>query len=225
MTDSMTPSKRASLGPFLLEMVFIFVAVTAAFLLDDYRDRREGAARAVLLAGAIHQDIADSRRVQMQLVAAIDSGLAAFEAHVADGHRPVPYVLEINGSLRPPAGVWESAGAIGLRDFADPALLFQLSFYYSELQGVADNFVRYAEFTERGFWPFALSDTLQFYQQDGRLRGQFAAHLQQLRDYRSDLAHQIDWGVSLQERLQAEFPRMQTTPVTGSVYGSVLRAR
>lgn len=197
MTDSMTRLKRTGLGPFLLEMVFIFVAVTAAFLLDDYRARREGAARAVLLAGAIHQDIADVRRVQMQMVAAIDSGLGAVEAHLADGQRPVPYVLEITGSLRPPAGVWESAGAVGLRDFADPALLFELSFYYGELQGVGDNFARYAEFTEKEFWPLALSDTLQFYEQNGRLRGRFAAHRQQLLDYRSDLTHQIDWGVSL----------------------------
>lgn len=69
---------------------------------------------------------------------------------MADGQRPVPFVLEISGSLRPPAGVWESAGAIGLRDFADPARLFELSYYYGEQQGVADNFVRYAEFTGAG---------------------------------------------------------------------------
>jgi len=193
--------------------------------LDDYRARREGAARAALLAGAIYQDIADGRRVLTQLVSAIDSGVAAFEAQTAAGKRPVPYVLEITGSLRPPAGVWESAGAIGLRDFADPALLFELSFYYSELQGVADNFVRYTEFTEREFWPLALSDTAQFYRQDGRLRGEFAAHLQQLLDYRSDVTHLIDWGVSLQARLQSAFPKMQSTDATGSPYGSVVRAR
>lgn len=225
MSDSPTHSKRAGLGPFVLEMVFIFVGVSAAFLLDNYRDRREGAARAVLLASAIHQDITDNERVETQLVAAIDSGLATYDAGVADGRHPVPYVLEISGSLRPPAGVWESAGAVGLKDFADPALLFELSSYYSEQQGIADNFVRYTEFTEREFWPLALSDTLRFYQQDGRLRGQFKAHLQQLRDYRSDLRHLIEWGVSLQERLRSEFPRIAVTRPRVSPYGSVVRVR
>jgi len=225
MTASLTHSKGTSLRPLILEMVFIFVGVSAAFLLENYRDRREGAARATLLAGAIHEDIADSRRVLTQMVAAIDSGVANFEARLADGQRPVPYVLEITGSLRPPTGVWESAGAIGLRDFADPSLLFELSYYYSEHQGVGENFVRYAEFTEREFWPLALSDTLQFYQEDGRLRGQFVAHLQQLRDYRSDLLHLIEMGVSLQERLRVEFPRLQSAEARESPYGSVLRVR
>lgn len=212
--------------PLLLEMLFIFVGVTAAFLVDDYRDRREAAARAVLLAGAIHQDIGDSQEVQAELVAAIDSGLAAFGTQIAAGQRPVPYVLEISGSLRPPAGVWESAAEIGLRDFADPALLFELSYYYSESQGVADNFVRYSEFTEREFWPVALSDSSRFYREDGQLRGEFKAHLQQLRDYRSDIAHQIEWGMQLQERLKAEFPGLESANMAGSsIYGSVVRRR
>jgi len=207
-------------------MLFIFVGVTAAFLVDDHRDRREAAARAVLLAGAIHQDIGDSRRVQAELVAAMDAGLGAFEAQIAMGRQPVPYVLEITGALRPPSGVWESAGTIGLRDFADPSLLFELSYYYSESQGVADNFVRYSEFTEREFWSVALSDSSRFYGEDGQLRGEFKAHLQQLRDYRSDIASQMEWGAELQERLRTEFPGLESPSMADSgMYGSVVRHR
>lgn len=212
--------------PLLLEMLFIFVGVSAAFLVEDYRDRREAAERAVLLAGAIHQDIGDSQRVQAELVRAIDDGLSTFEAKLAAGQRPVPYVLEISGALRPPSGVWESAGEIGLRDFADPALLFELSYYYSETQGVADNFVRYSEFTEREFWPVALSDTSRFYGENGQLRGEFAAHIQQLRDYRSDIARQIEWGADLRERLRVEFPGLQLAVTeSSSMYESVVRPR
>ena len=207
-------------------MLFIFVGVTAAFLVDDYRDRREASARAVLLAGAIHRDIGDMRRAQTELVTAIDSGLTAFEDQMAAGQRPVPYVLQVSGSLKPPAGVWQSAPEIGLRDFADPALLFELSYYYSETQGVADNFVRYSEFTDREFWPVALSDSSGFYQEDGQLRGEFKAHVQQLRDYRSDLAGQVDWGARLQDRLRAEFPGLESANrAHPSVYGSTLRQR
>ena len=210
----------------LLEMLFIFVGVTAAFLVEDYRDRREAGARAVLLAAAIDQDIGDSRRVQTALISAIDEGLATFEGQLAAGQRPVPYVVEITGALRPPVGVWESAAEIGLRDFADPGLLFELSYYYSESQGVGDNFVRYSEFTQREFWPVALSDTSGFYDEDGRLRGAFAAHIQQLRDYRSDIAHQIEWGDELRGRLRAEFPGVRESPTEGaSPYESVLRRR
>lgn len=210
----------------LLEMLFIFVGVTAAFFVENYRDRREAGARALLLAGAIDQDIGDSQRVKTALVRAMDDGLAAFEAQLAAGRRSVPYVLEISGSLRPPSGVWESAAEIGLRDFADPDLLFELSYYYSEAQGVADNFVRYSEFTERSFWPVALSDTSSFYDEEGRLQGEFAAHLQQLRDYRADIARQLEWGGELRERLRVEFPGIQALPTeSGSMYESVVRRR
>lgn len=223
LTQAGTGSRRAR--ALLLEMFLIFVGVTAAFFVENYRDRREARGRAVLLAGAIDQDIGDSRRVQTELVRSIDEGLAAFEAQLAAGKRSVPYVLEISGSLRPPSGVWESAAEIGLRDFADPDLLFELSYYYSEAQGVADNFVRYSEFTEREFWPVALSDTSRFYQ-DGQLRGAFTAHIQQLRDYRSDIARQMEWGGELQERLRVEFPGVQPpSTVSASIYGSVVRRR
>jgi len=223
----MTELRRlARFRPLLLEMLFIFLGVSAAFLVDDYRDRREASQRAVLLAGAIHQDIGDSLRVQAELVSEIEKGLAAFEAGLAAGRRPVPYVLEISGALRPPSGVWESAGEIGLRDFADPDLLFELSYYYSETQGVADNFIRYTEFTEYEFWPVALSDSAGFYDEDGELRGEFMAHIQQLRDYRSDIVRQLEWGAELRERLRADFPdlRSERTEST-SIYGSVVRRR
>jgi len=216
----------ARFRPLLLEMLFIFLGVTAAFLVDDYRDRREASQRAVLLAGAIHQDIGDSLRVLGELVSAVEKGLAEFEAGLAAGQRPVPYVLEISGALRPPSGVWESAAEIGLRDFADPDLLFELSYYYSESQGVADNFVRYAEFTEREFWPVALSGSAGFYDENGRLIGKYMAHIQQLRDYRSDIVRQLEWGAGLQERLRADFPDLRAAHSrTSSVYGSVIRQR
>lgn len=227
MADALQPENSSHrVRALLLEMLFIFVGVTAAFFVENYRDRREAGARAVLLAGAIDQDIGDSHRVQAELVRAIDDGLAAFETQVAAGRRPVPYVLEISGALRPPSGVWESAAEIGLRDFADPDLLFELSYYYSEAQGVADNFVRYSEFTEREFWPVALSDTSRFYGEDGQLRGEFAAHIQQLRDYRSDIARQLEWGADLRTRLRVEFPGVQSVPTeSGSIYESVVRRR
>lgn len=227
MANALQPENRLhSVRALVLEMLFIFVGVTAAFFVENYRDRREAGARAVLLAGAIDQDIGDSRRVQTELVRAIDDGLATFQTQVAAGQRPVPYVLEITGALRPPSGVWESAAEIGLRDFADPDLLFELSYYYSEAHGVGDNFVRYTEFTERAFWPVALSDTSRFYGEDGALRGEFAAHIQQLRDYRSDIAHQLDWGADLQKRLRVEFPGVESVPTeSGSRYESVVRRR
>ena len=213
--------------PLLLEMLFIFVGVTAAFLVDDYRDRREAAARAVLLAGAIHQDIGDARRAQAELVTAIDAGLGAFEEQIAAGQRPVPYVLEISGSLEATSRcVAVRCRRSASRDFADPALLFELSYYYSESQGGADNFVRYSEFTEREFWPVALSDSSRFYREDGQLRGEFKAHIQQLRDYRSDIADQVDWGMRLQDRLRAEFPGLESAKMGGpSIYGSTVRQR
>jgi len=227
MANALQPEGRPQrFRPLLMEMLFIFVGVTAAFVVDDYRDRREAAARAVLLAGAIYQDIGDTRRVLAELVTAMDAGLGAFEAELAMGRQPVPYVLEITGALRPPSGVWESAGTVGLRDFADPSLLFELSYYYSESQGVAENFVRYTALTEREFWPVALSDSSRFYGEDGELRGEFKAHLQQLRDYRSDIARQLQWGAELQERLMTEFPGLEPASTAGSSpYGSVLRHR
>lgn len=40
VTDSTTPSTKAGLRPLVLDMVFIFLGVSAAFLLENYRDRQ-----------------------------------------------------------------------------------------------------------------------------------------------------------------------------------------
>ena len=193
-------------------MLFIFTGVMAAFLVEDYRDSREATQRSELIAAALYQDIADNHQVMNTFVGRIDQGLADYAAQVDNGLKPVPFVFEIRGSLTPPPGVWEMAGEVGIRELADPGLLFELSFFYSETQGVSENFVRYTEFTEQVFWPVALSDTTLFYEPEtGLLRGDFAAHLQQLRDYRADLVRLVAWAGSLQEQLQATVPGIVTT--------------
>ena len=209
-------------------MLFIFVGLSGAFFVENYRDSREDRRRAEFLAGALYQDLVETSRFQQFLSRRIDEGLRAFEERRARGERPVPFVIEIRGA-RTPNRMWEMAADLGLGEMEDVDLTFELAFFYNERNGVAENQARYAVFTDEVFWPVALSDTSAFYDPtNGELRGEFQAHMQQLRDARDDLARLSEWTVSLRERLVAAYPGIDTTSpaeIADNRYESSLRSR
>ncbi len=229
MSTTESPHRAGGFGRLSLEVLLIFVGVSGAFLVESYRDSQEAMERAELIAGALYQDLGEAHQVMEFFVSRIDEGLAAFDARLQSGEHPVPYVFEIRGSRTPPPGVWAMAAEVGLREIEDPGLMFELSFFYNENSGVSDNYSSYADFTDRVFWPLALSDTSAFYdQQTGQLRGDFAAHVQQLRDYRDDVVRLGNWAASLQVQLRTAVPDIAMTPpasIEENRYESSVRQR
>ena len=114
-------------------------------------------------------------------------GLAAFTAARARGEKPTPYFMRFRGSDTAPKSVWEVAQQSGLADLVHPSLMFEIGYYYSELDGIGVKFVRYSEFVESEILP-RLGNPEPFYDDKGNLKPEFQQNMQRLREWVDDSA-------------------------------------
>mgnify|MGYP000110661340 CR=1 FL=1 len=119
------------------------------------------------------------------------------------GQRAIPGYFIIPGAPRPPTAAWDSAVSSGVASLYAPDLRLELSYFYTELVGIHDNYVRRLEFTEREILPRAEVGPDAFYDSTGRLRPEFAVEMRLLADFGHDLRHFGTLAGSLRSRLEA----------------------
>ncbi|MEQ8330375.1 MAG: hypothetical protein RH859_07950 [Longimicrobiales bacterium] len=170
------------------ELGVIFLGVTAAFLVEGWRQNHESRARVQHLTEALMEHLAAEDSVTGRMIATISGGLDQWQADADLGRRPVPFVVRIDGSLHPPVGVWEAVKESAAADLLDPRVLLQLSVYYNEIFGTADRFVPHNTFAEFEILPHLPQGSAAFYDASGALRPEFAAYMDRAADYRDSLA-------------------------------------
>jgi len=120
----------------------------------------------------------------------------------ARGEMPPPFVFRIRGAEKPPLTTWEVVNQAQIAELLEPNLLYELGFYYNELSGIGDRFVRYSEFTEAEVLPLKLAGSAGFYDDAGdRLLPQFEAHMNRLREYMVITDDSIAWAECLRGRV------------------------
>ena len=186
------------------ELVIVFVGVYAAFWVDNYRESRKDEERTAQIVQTLHEDLQDfittTRRHQDHITTSLD----AWEAARAHGDKPPPYVLRMARSESPPISVWQAVSQSSLVELLEPSLLFDLGFFYSELEGVGVKFVRYSTFTDEFILPGMKRDSGWFYDDaSGQLKPEFAAHMDRLLEYQEDTRVLAEWAECLIERLEA----------------------
>jgi len=183
------------------ELLIVFVGVFAAFQVDNYREQQLRDARTAQIIETLRADLDDYVQVGIRYNEVIASGIADWQSSYQSGNQPAPFVLRISRSEEPPIAVWQAISNSSLVDLLDPNLLFDLGFYYSEVEGVGRKYVRYAEFTDANVMPGLKRDASWFYDETGKLKPEFAAHMDRLQDYRTDTTVMIDWANCLIDRL------------------------
>jgi len=174
----------AVLIDFIVVVVGVFVGVQVSNWNESVKDR----SRTERVIETLRESLSDSVRVESRIAAEIETGLAAFGAARARGERPIPFVFRIPGSEMPPSSVWQAAMQSGLVDLIHPSLLFDLGFYFSERDGIAVRYIRYATFAENEILPASTPGAAAFYDENGNLTPRFAAYLDRMRELGSFFA-------------------------------------
>ena len=184
-----TPSQRERLAHFLskvlLELFVVFVGVSAAFAVDNYREAREQDQRRQAVYRALDRELmqmAQTHGPALQRV--MTRKLQAWDSAVNRGEKPLPPDFRIPDAERPPTGVWDAAVATGAIELVDPELMFELARFYTRARSVGDLYQRYAAGAQADIWPHLHEGPQAFWQSDGRLRFDVAADIQRLRDFR-----------------------------------------
>ena len=167
----------------IFELLVVAVGVGLGIQASNWNAERADRRRTDQMVKVLRQDLRDGIVVEQDAGAEVDAGLASFDAAIARGEKPAPYFFRIPGADNPPDTGWQTTLQSGVADLLDPSLLFDLGFFYSERQGISARYSHYARFVEDQVLP-RLNDPSQFYGADGRLKPEYAANMDRLRDWR-----------------------------------------
>ncbi len=188
----------------LLEVVIVVLGVFIGIQVSNWNNAREASERRDLIVAALITDLRDAAAAQEGFTREIDHGLAGWESAFAAGERPAPYVMRIDGSDTAPK-TWETLQQMPLTDMLDPVTIFDLGFYYSELDGVGVKYIRYVSFVESDVLPYLERNPDAFYEPDGSaLLPEYAANMDRLDEYARESDRLRRWAGCLVYRLEAD---------------------
>ena len=195
---------RPLLGKLVFEIVIIFVGVTAAFALEAARQDRQDAEYRQSMIGALAATLNDIIQHNRQFEALVDKKLADFDAALARGEHPKLPVYREPGSERPPTRIWDGVVSTGAAKALDPDLFYALAILYTRLDSFGERYIRYNDFTEQRIFPLGPDETGTYDSRTGRLKPEFAAYVDRLRDL-SNSAKELDKAATdLKLRLNVE---------------------
>lgn len=195
---------RPLLGKLVFEIVIIFVGVTAAFALEAARQDRQDAEYRQSMIGALAATLNDIIQHNRQFEALVDKKLADFDAALARGEHPKLPVYREPGSERPPTRIWDGVVSTGAAKALDPELFYALAILYTRLDSFGERYIRYNDFTEQRIFPLGPDETGTYDSRTGRLKPEFAAYVDRLRDL-SNSAKELDKAATdLKLRLNVE---------------------
>ena len=192
--------QRTLLGEFAFELIIVFVGVTAAFALENYRQARADAAYQSAMVGELRASMDDFATHGGGVERQIAKLLSAFDAARKKGEAtPLPVYRE-SGGERPPTRPWDGIVATGAARSLDPKLFFRLAVFYSRADSFGDRYLRYNAITEARVLPYASNPTA-FYDQQGRLKPEFSAYVERLRDLQREMHALVVQAARLSESL------------------------
>ena len=144
----------------------VFAGVSAAFVVENYRDSRNQINEMHQAVAGIIAELKETETKTRTFSDAILADIARWEDADRAGNRAVPGHFRIPGAPHPPSAAWNSAVASGVARMLEPKLRRDLGYFYSEFVGIHDNYDRYNQFTECEVLPKALLGVDAFYGPD-----------------------------------------------------------
>ncbi len=195
--------KTQSWNALFLEFVIVVIGVFVGLQAQEWSAEREDRQRLERIITAFKADMADARRVESGFREDIQRGLAAFEDARRRGERPLPFFYQIRGSDTAPKLIWGTLQDAGLGELLDPHLLFELSHFYSERDGIGVKVTRYMESIESNVLPYVEGDPDYFYDStSGKMRPEIKATMDRLREWAQYSAALGPWSECLEKRLE-----------------------
>lgn len=186
-----------------IEFVIVVLGVFVATQVSNWNEEREAAIRRDQVVALLVADLRDGQGAQAGFERDIAAGVARWQERFEAGELAPPHFLRIEGSDTAPR-TWDTLQRMDIGDTLDPVTLFDLGFYYSELDGVGVKYIRYVTFVENEVLPNLNRDPSYFYTADrSALKPEFAANVERMRDFGRESRRLRIWSECLVYRLQA----------------------
>lgn len=155
----------------------VLLGLQASRWAADREERRYHAQMVTALDATLKVYVAAGEEIHEEISAAI----AKYDRRVASGERPPPPFWRLDQLERPPTLAWDAMVATGIAKSLEPDLVFHIARFFSRGDGLGDRYQRYNAFTESEILPY-LATPARFYGPDGRLRSEYRAHVDRLRE-------------------------------------------
>ena len=198
-----TQNWRTRVGWLAGQLFVIFLGVSAAFVVENYREilsQKEELRQA--MAGII-TEMEHYEQRSVQFADAFNAATERWAEADREGRRAVPGYYRIPGGTHPPTAAWNTAVTSGIARMLEPKLRMELGYFYSEFVGIHDNYDRYNQFTEREVLPRLAGGPDAFYGQDGKLLPIFRVHMDLQNEFAADLRRLGQTAHELRARLEA----------------------
>jgi len=186
-----------------LDFLIVVVGVFVGLQVNNWNAARATTARTAKIVAALQRDFADVAAVETAFDDKIAAAFAAYDGARAKGEQPPPVFFRVAGADTPPKSPCRGMLQTQIAELIDPALLWELCFYFDERDGVAEKYVRYVIFVESEILPRLKGEASAFYAADGSLAPAFAANVDRLREWRRDSHRLARWSQCLRQRLNA----------------------
>jgi len=185
---------RELLAKVALELFIVFIGVSAAFAVDNYRDSRAEAAKRRVVYQALDRELTQMAETRGPIYQReMTRQLQAWDRAIRRGQEPLPPTFRLPGAERPPTGVWDAAVATGSIELIDPQLFYELARFYNRANSAGTLYQRYSEGAETSIWPYLGRGAKVFWQADGQPTPEVLASVQRLRDFQErqgELSHE-----------------------------------
>jgi hypothetical protein len=184
------------------QLIVVFAGVSAAFVVENYRDNKNQQAD---FRQALSGVIAELKRYEtrgLEFADGMDARIAGWEQSDRSGVRAIPGYYRIPGATHPPLAAWTTMMSSGLARLIEPGLRTELGLFYSEVNGIHDNYDWYNQFTEREVLPRLALGPDAFYGTDGRIQPTFRVHMDLQKEFAADLRKLSNQAHDLRLRLE-----------------------
>ena len=193
---------RGRFGRWASELLVIFVGVSAAFVVDNYRDNRNQTAEFHQALSGVTAELNRHESRSREFADGISARIKEWEEADRVGKRAIPGYYRIPGATHPPIAAWNTMVSSGLARLIEPKLRTELGYFYSEFTGIHDNYDRYNQFTEREVLPRLAAGPNAFYGPEGRILPMFRVHMDLQQEFANDLRNLSAKAHELRTRLE-----------------------
>jgi hypothetical protein len=178
---------QAHLGWLVGQLIVVFAGVSAAFIVENYRDSRNQAAEFHQALSGVIAELNRYEAKNADYAHDITDKINEWKQADRAGHRAIPGYYRIPGATHPPMAAWNTMATSGFSRLIEPKLRLELGYFYSELAGISDNYDRYNQFTEREILPRVKIGPDAFYGADGQILPIFRVQMDLEQEVADDL--------------------------------------
>ena len=120
----------------IFELLVVALGVGLGIQASNWNSERTDRRRTEQMVKVLRQDLRDGIGVEEGAAAEVDAGLAAFDAAVARGERPAPYVFRIPGADNPPDAGWQATLQSGVAESSTPTCCSTLGSFIPNARGL-----------------------------------------------------------------------------------------